>query len=361
MSSMKSGAAFALFIAGLALASTSVTVAGQVPSESWSHAAALERDYPATHDVLIRLERAQGVAFGQLALEGAAVRARGEGRPDFEDDLVGRLTALVGEAGTAESLAAESAAGYAALGRRAAEVIAWANAFYREAVGILVDPTVADRRAALSVAVSRYQSRPEVALPGAPKDMDVLYDHRQALVFRTLYPDLDGLIWAGQWLKLAATEPLTDFPGRDERAAGLDTVTNRYYSKLSYGEPPQFFPSQVPLAPTIAPGVIYLSPESAMIWDNLSMMQEVLSDILASPEVPDVRAALDETVEYFLDPTRRMTERGDWESMALQHGIFFQGGYPLAVMTGNERNTGGHADHLEAEGGPVVMPVMPLN
>jgi hypothetical protein len=187
--------------------------------------------------------------------------------------------------------------------------------------------------------------------------MDVLYDHSHALDFRTGYADLDGLIWAGHWLKLASTEPLTDLVGED-RAAGLDTVRTRYHAKLSYGEPPEFFPSEMPLAPAIAPGLIFMSPEAAMIWDNNTMLQEVLADILASPDVMDVQGAVDEAVAFFMDPNAGMTDQGEWEIMALRHGIFFQGGYPLAVMTESELNVGGHAAHLQG-GGPIIIPGMP--
>ena len=140
--------------------------------------------------------------------------------------------------------------------------------------------------------------------------------------------------------------------------SGIDTVTNRYYAKLSYGEPPQFFPSELPLAPAIAPGLIFLSPQSAMIWDNLSMMQEVLADVLASPQVEDVQAAVDEAVNWFMDPAEGVTDQDFWEIMALRHGIFFQGGYPIAVMTESERNLGGHAAHLSA-GGTLIIGGMP--
>jgi hypothetical protein len=95
-----------------------------------------------------------------------------------------------------------------------------------------------------------------------------------------------------------------------------------------------------------------------MIWDNLTMMQEVLADILASPDVTNVRAAIDDAVGHFMDPTYAMTDQGEWEIMALRHGIFFQGGYPLAVMTESELNVGGHAAHLKG-GGPIIIPGMP--
>ena len=242
----------------------------------------------------------------------------------------------------------------------AAEIIARGNAFYREVLGILAEPNMAfaERRAAVAQAVERYRSRPDVALTPAPKNMDILYDHPYALDFRTGYTDLDGLIWAGHWARLAATEPLTDFPDKVARAEGIDTVTARYHAKLSYGDPPEFFPSEIPLAPAISPGIIFLSPESAMIWDNLSMMQEVLADVLASPSVEDVDAAVEAVVDHFKDPVEGITEQGVWEIMALRHGIFFQGGYPLRPMTESELNVGGHVAHMRG-GGPVIIPGMP--
>ena len=336
--------------------------AAQDARESQHFVSVLQREHPETHDLVVRLERVHGILFGNLVEEGRIVRASDEKLPtfEFEFDMLERLSALVQEKGTLDEVADEAAAGFAALGPKAAGIISHANAFHREVLGILSDPTItqfAARREAVQKAVQRYVSRPEVALPTGPKDMDVLYDHPHALDFRTGYTDIDGLIWAGHWLKLAATEPLTDMVGPD-RAAGLDTVRTRYFAKLSYGEPPEYFPSELPLAPAIAPGLIFMSPEAAMIWDNANMLQEVLADILASPDVMDVQGAIDAAVAFFMDPAAGMTDQGEWEIMALRHGIFFQGGYPLAVMTESELNVGGHAAHLSG-GGPIIIPGMP--
>lgn len=360
---MKFRAACAPLLASAVLALTSPDAGvAQGAEHSGPSAATLERTHPELLELLVRLERVHGVLFGQLWNEGEEIRSSGDDAPTFEFEfaMIERLSDLVQKDGPLDEVADEAAAGYGVLGPKAAAIIAHGNAFYREVIGILADPGLvqfADRRAALAAAVERYESRPDVALPTGPKDMDILYYHPFALDFRSGYADLDGLIWAGHWLKLAATEPLTDLQGA-ERAAGLDTVTARYYSKLSYGDPPQFFPSEIPLAPAIAPGIIFLSPESAMVWDNLTMLQEVLADILASPDVTDVRAAVDQAVDFFMDPTLGMTDQGEWEIMALRHGIFFQGGYPLGVMTGSELNVGGHAAHLRG-GGPVIVPGMP--
>ena len=295
--------------------------------------------------------------FDELAREGEAVRSRGRdsATQGFESELVSRLTRSIRE----EDVAATLSDGYAALGTRATEILRWGQAFQREVLSILADPDLADPGAALDGAVARYRSRPEAALPGVPKNMDLLYTHAYALAFRTAYPDLDGLVWAGQWLRLAATEPLADLPPGAERAEGIDTVTTRYLGKLTHGEPPQSFPSELPLAPAIAPGFIWMSPESAIIWDNLSMMLEVLSDVLVSPETTDVRGAIAATVEFFMDPDQAVTDRDEWEIMALRHGIFFQGGFPLAIMTQNERNTSGHAAHMRGGRRLMAIPGMP--
>lgn len=353
----------ALLLAGLALVpALPGRAAAQSERESQHFISVLQREHPGTHEIMVRLERAHGLLFGALVEEGRIVRASEEKLPtfEFEFDMLERLSSLVHEEGTAEDVADEAAAGFAALGPKAAAVIGRANAFHREVLGILADPTLtqfAARRAAVEKAVERYKSDSEIALPSAPKNMDVLYDHPYALDFRTGYTDIDGLIWAGHWLKLAATEPLTDFTS-EQRAAGLDTVRTRYYSKLSFGEPPEYFPSELPLAPAIAPGVIFMSPEAAIIWDNATMLQEVLADVLASPDVMDVQGALDQALAFFLDPSLGVTDQGEWETMALRHGIFFQGGYPLAVMTESELNVGGHAAHLSG-GGPIIIPGMP--
>ncbi len=320
----------------------------------------LRQHHPELHDLVIRLERAQGVLFDELAREGQVVRENGDELPTFgfEFDMVDRLTFLVQDEGTAEEEAEAAEAGYAVFGARGAEIIRWGQAFQREVMSILADPDVANQGAALADAVAHYQSRSEVALPSPPKDMDILYGHTYALGFRTGYADLTGLLWAGHWLRLAATEPFTDLPPGPERLAGIDTVITRYHAKLSYGEPPQFFPSEIPLAPAIAPGFIWTNPEPAMIWDNLSMMLEVLADVLASPATSDVPGAIEATIDFFMDPEAAVTDQDDWEIMALRHGIFFQGGYPLTLMLESERNADGHASHLSG-GGLVSIPGMP--
>ncbi|MEX1258011.1 MAG: hypothetical protein WEG36_10360 [Gemmatimonadota bacterium] len=333
----------------------------QVGGEAGNGVSALEREHPDLYSLLVRLERANGVLFGRLLAEGEAVRATGTDIPtfEFEFEMFDELAAIADSEGTADELAASAAAGYGVLGERGAEVIERANAFHRELLGIYANPAVTDRAQAVDAAVERYLSRPEVALPAEPKDMDILYDHPYTWAFRTGYPDLGGFVWAGHWYQLAASEPLMIFDTREERLEGLETVRERFFSKLSYGEPPESFPTELPLAPPIAPLLVSAHPRAAIILDNLNMLQDVLADVLVSPTVKDVRAALDEAVAQFVDPTYRMADRYDWMVMALRHSIFNQGGPALGTMTRTERNNSGHAQHLQGGGGAIILPGMP--
>jgi len=322
--------------------------------------AALEREFPELNELLLALERAHGVLYGGLIAEGDEVRASGTDMPtfEFEFDMFDELVWMVEDLAGGEALDAQAKAGYAVLGERAAGVITRTHEFHRELLGIYADPEVTDRASAVEAAVGRYLSRPEVALPAEPKNMDILYDHPYTWAFRTGYPDLGGFIWAAHWFQLAALEPMMTFRDRETRLEGLDTVTERFHRKLSYGEPPDAFPTELPLAPPIAPGLVALHPRAAAILDNLNMMHDVLADILVSHEVEDVQVAVDEAVSQFLDPQYRVVTRQNWILMALRHSIFNQGGPALGVMTRSERNAGGHAQHFQG-GGQVILPGMP--
>ena len=307
----------------------------------------LESEFPDLHARLIALERAHGILYGRLAQE------RGKGR---ESDIYGLLTRRVTQGAAAAHPDPEAEAGYAALGPRAAEVIRRTHAFHREVLAIFVSLKAADRERALDEAVDRYLSRREVALPDVPKDMTILYDHPYTWSFKTTYPDLNGFVWATHWFQLAAQEPLEVYPDTQGRRQGLQVVTDRFHRKLSFGEPPNAFPTELPLAPAIAPGLVTVHPRAAAIIDNLNMMHDVLADVLVHPDVHDVKAAIDEVIEQFTGSGYRVVEEIEWITMALRHSIFAQGGPALGIMTRSERNTSGHLQHFG--GGRAVIPGM---
>ena len=162
------------------------------------------------------------------------------------------------------------------------------------------------------------------------------------------YPTLTGFTWAARWYELAVVEPLERFDDAGDRERGLAIVGERFRGKLSFGTPPQAFPTELPLAPAIAPGLVALHERSAAIIDNLNMMLDVISDVLVHPGVANRRAEVDDVIARFTDRQYRCVQTEEWIVVALRHSIFAQGGHALAAMSGYERNafSGMHGQHF---------------
>lgn len=311
-----------------------------------------EREHPELNALLIGIERAHAVRYGVLARERGRVR-----EPEAFAKMKRHIDARLPDA--SDPLAD---AGYAAIGARGAGVIRRAHAFHREALAILATVDKSEWAAALDQAVDRYLADP-AALPDVPKDMTILYDHPYTSIVIGLpgapkkpTSKLTGFIWASHWLQLAVAEPLVLADGDDARRRDLKVVADRFYRKLSSGKPPHAFPTELPLAPAIAPELVTVHVRTAAILDNLNMMQAVLSDVLAHPKVINLRAALDEVIAQFTDRTQRIVDVDDWIRMALRHSIFEQGGPAIGVMTVSDRNGSGHFQHLAGARG--ILPGM---
>lgn len=306
--------------------------------------ASLKSGWPDLYARLIGLERAHSVFYRALVNQRGKVK---------EADVFRLMTERIADGASGSPPDAEADAGYAALGPRAAAIIRRTHVFHREVLSIFANLEASERNAALDAAVDRYLSRPDVALPDVPKDMTILYDHPYTSFIedefkprRELkYPKLTGFVWASHWFQLAVQEPLEAHTNSAERLQGLKVVTERFQRKLSSGQPPDGFPLELPLSPSIAPGLVSVHERAAAIIDNLNMMNEVLAEVLVHPKVVNRHAAIGEVVEQFTDRRYRVVEPGDWITMALRHSIFAQGGPALGVMTQSDRNSSGHFQH----------------
>jgi hypothetical protein len=337
---------FLVFLAGIAAAMP--TTFAQRTTGTDDQASSLDRIAPDLSARLVALERAQGVLFDALA---------GSRRID-ERDVLDRMTRRLVDVATGAVRDPEADSGLEAIGSRGAQVIRRAYAFHREVIAIYASRSASGRKAALDTALRRYRNGASLALPDAPKDMSILYDHaytsfvpptppetepRRALA----YPTLTGFTWAARWYELAIMEPLERFDDASERERGLAVVDERFRSKLSSGTPPRAFPTELPLAPAIAPGLVALHERSAAVIDNLNMMLDVISDVLVHRGVANRRAAVDEVIARFTDRQYRCVQAEEWIVVALRHSIFAQGGYALAPMSEYERNafSGMHGQH----------------
>jgi hypothetical protein len=315
----------------------------QQPADADRLIASFKTEWPDLYARLIGLERAHGVFYAAVA--------RGKGRVD-EAEVFRLMTERMTPGASSARPDPEAEKGYSTLGPRAAEIIRRTHQFHREVLAIVAGLDAANRAPALDAAVDRYLRRRDVALPDVPKDMTILYDHPYTSFVeedftprrKQPYPSLTGFVWASHWFQLAAEEPLELLDPR-ERREGMQVVTERFQRKLSSGKPPDAFPTQLPLAPCISPGLVSTHVRAAAIIDNLNMMHDVLADVLVHAKVRDLRAAIDEVIGQFTDPRARIVEVDDWITMALRHSIFQQGGPALGTMTANERNNSGHLQH----------------
>jgi hypothetical protein len=315
----------------------------QQPADADRLIASFRAEWPDLSARLIGLERAHGVFYAALA--------RGKGKVN-EPEVFRLMTERMTPSAASARPDPEADKGYATLGPRAAEIIRRTHQFQREVLAIVAGLEAANRAPALDAAVDRYLSRRDVALPDVPKDMTVLYDHPYTSFVeedftprrKLTYPSLTGFVWASHWFQLAVEEPLELLDSK-ERVDGVKVVTERFQRKLSAGTPPDAFPTELPLAPCISPGLVSAHVRAAAIIDNLNMMHDVLADVLVHPKVGDVRAAINEVIAQFTDPRARIVEVDDWMTMALRHSIFQQGGPALGTMTANERNSSGHLQH----------------
>jgi hypothetical protein len=306
---------------------------------------------------LIGVERAQGVLLGALLTSNGMID---------EADLLQRMMRRVSDLSASARPDPEAERGFAAIGARGAEIIRRTHAFHREVLAIVASLKPAERKRAIDAALERYRSLPQFTLPDAAKDMTILYDHPYTSFVppgpgeseprrQLAYPTLTGFMWSAHWYELAVHEPLeTSFEDPAGRDRGLATVAERFRRKLSSNAPPDAFPTELPLAPSIAPGLVALHDRAASIVDNLDLMLDVLTDVLVHPNVADRRLAVSEVIAQFSNREYRCVQTDEWIVVALRHSIFEQGGPALGTMTANERNAffGGHGQHYVGRRAP---------
>ncbi len=308
----------------------------------------LDRTLPDVATRLVAIERAQAAALGALA----------RGGPIDEPSLVQRLVARIDRPAPAAQSDTEADRAYAQLGSRTATVLRRGHAFYRDVLAVYADVPPSGRRQAIDAALVRYRGDPGHALPSAAKDLTILYDHPftsfepprpgETEPRRNLpYPRLTGTIWAMHWYELAVQEALepTD-PVARTRALAL--VAERFGRKLTGTVAPDAPPSELPLAPSIAPGLVALHEGAAAVVDNRNMLVDVIAETLVRATGPARQAGVARAVSEFLRRDFRCVQVDEWVTTALRHSIFEQGGPALGTMKGNERNSffGAHAQHF---------------
>jgi len=162
--------------------------------------------------------------------------------------------------------------------------------------------------------------------------MALMDEQYYSQVFRRHHQQFNGLIWAYHWLQIGLYEPFIAGGTPDERKAGVNAAVARFWDMLR--DPPGSMPRVMPMTPTVAPLFTARHPRAAAIFDNLHMMHDIISDILAADTVPRARKrqVIYQALDELQSSARNVMSREDWMMM------------------------GDHMGGVGAMGGPVPRP-----
>ena len=247
------------------------------------------------------------------------------------------------------SEAAASFRDSASLDGRTAEIFERGRRFENDLFAIYVDDSIGDKRNAVRDAVAEYMADDTHSVSSAPKNVARLLTHPQAGALRTGFPLLRGFLWSNQWLQLAALEAVVLETVDGNVNGGVDTVMERYWNKMGSAGGMTMFPAPVelPMAPAIAPNLYSQSAEAAVILDNLNVLETMIADILAYPNLDNRAAAIASLTADFTNKSENPADGMNHLLFALRGGIYNQGGPAVGELMQSERNRSRSAMDME--------------
>jgi uncharacterized membrane protein len=261
---------------------------------------------------------------------------------------------------------------YAKLAWQAKQMFDWAHVLHRQIYDIYSDERLgSDAKDALIEKVTDYYlTRKELAFTEVPKSMALMDEQYFSQVFRERHPKFNGLIWSYHWLQVGLYEPLILGKTVTERKAGIKATLARFWSMLE--DPPKRFPAMMPMTATIAPTFSAKHPRAAVIFDNLHMMHDIISDVLAADTIPKdrKRAVIYGQLAEFRDGTRNVMSMDEWRNMGeMMGGIGAMGGPATGLLSPAPSAAGAGMDHAamghttpardSAAGKPPTVPMPP--
>jgi hypothetical protein len=225
---------------------------------------------------------------------------------------------------------------YSRLAWRAKQMFDWAHVLHRQIYDAYADPRLAEneRTALVERLIDYYLGNRRLAFTTQPKAMALMDDQYYSQVFRRRNPKFNGLIWAYHWLQVGLYEPLISESGPAAKRDGVRETLARFWAMVEGA--PSAFPEVMPMTSAVAPWFSERHPRAAIIFDNLHMMHDIISDILASPKVAraDKAKVIEAVLEEFQDGTRNVMELEHWRMMAEHMG----GVEKMGGVAGRKRN-----------------------
>lgn len=211
--------------------------------------------------------------------------------------------------------------------------------FVEQLIEIYLNPVYEDKKDAVSQAVQAYLADQSHSVANRPKSDELLSDHDYAYAYKAGFPQLSGLTWASQWLKIALLEILVTADDAESRDADIQQLLNFYGEKITrlHGSFVNL-PSDIPTNPVIAPNFYTFHPDAAYILDNLELLKVVIGDMLAHPEVEDPMVAIEQVVADYTDKNSNLSDESDYLLYVLRGGIYNAGGPARGGLTRPDRN-----------------------
>jgi len=207
---------------------------------------------------------------------------------------------------------------YAKIAWRAKMMFDWAHLLHRQIYDAYADDRLApaERDSLIERLTDYYESNRKYAFTDKPKLMALMDEQSFSQTFRKAHPKFNGLIWAYHWLQVGLYEPFIEGRTKAERKAGVQVTLARFWSMLE--DPPNRFPKYMPMTSAIAPRFSAAHPRAAVIFDNLHMMHDIISDILTTPAIPtdEKGRVINEQLHKLQDSTRDVMSMEEWRMMA---------------------------------------------
>jgi hypothetical protein len=223
---------------------------------------------------------------------------------------------------------------YAKLAPEAKAMFDWAHLLHRQIYDVWSDDRLspAQKDAQVAKLITYYKSRPDLAFSSVPKSMELMEGQYYSTTFRTKYPKFNGLIWAYHWLQVGLYEPLLTGKTQADRQTGIVAAVTRFRQMLESA--PDGMPRIMPMTAAVSPAFARRYPEAAIIFDNLHSMHDVVSDILASPKVPQNRKREEilKAASRYRDRTSFAMTPAAWLEMAQMMGVQNMGGPAVGFL-----------------------------
>lgn len=218
---------------------------------------------------------------------------------------------------------------YARIAWQAKLMFDWAHVLHRQVYDVYADPSLgmAAKDSMIEILTDYYLSRRAYAFTAVPKSMALMDGQSFSQVFRQREPRFNGLIWAYHWLQVGLYEPFMAGGSPAEQKAGVAATVAQFWAMLDEGKGQA--PRVMPMTAAVAPNFSRRHPRAAVIFDNLHMMHDIISDILIADSVSRAEKGrmIDEQLAEFRNPTRNVMTMDEWWAMGdMMGGVEMMGG-----------------------------------